>query len=348
MKNKNHNSSERLSRRDFIRVGTASAALFGGIACSGEKEEVKPKTVVPAKRLGQTEMVASILGMGGGSALSMVKKDEDALALIDLARRKGVNYFDTGSSYGEGKSERRFGEALEDYRSEVYLSTKYGPDETPDKLMKKFETSLERFRTDYIDVGNMHGLTTMEDVEAMFTSGSLETLVKLKEEGVVKYVGMTAHRPNPAVEAMKRFQFDVVAMATSAARVHFSGEFDAPPEGSFEDEAIPLANEQGVGLWAFKVTGQRRLIQKNDEPDKAPGSELLRYAMSLPVHGMLLGMTIPEHVESAAAMTAGFTPMTKEEMLYWNERLGPSADALTLDYLRSDYLDDGGYRAHLA
>jgi len=348
MKEKKEFSLERLNRRDFIRVGTASAALFGGMGCSGRKEEKRSEVVVPRKRLGQTRMIASTLGMGGGSALSMVKKDEDALALIDLARRKGVNYFDTGSSYGGGKSERRFGEALDGYRSEVYLSTKYSPGDSPDKLMKKFETSLKRFRTDYVDVANMHGLTTMKDVEAMFTSGSLETLVKLKEEGVAKYVGMTAHRPNPAVEAMKRFQFDVVAMATSAARVHFVGEFDAPPEGSFEDEAIPLALEKGIGVWAFKVTGQRRLIQKSDEPDKAPGAELLRYALSLPVHGMLLGMSIPQHVESAAELCAGFTPMTKEEMRYWNERLAPSADALTLDYLRSDYLDDGGYRAHLA
>ena len=349
MKNKKHNSSERLSRRDFIRVGTASAALFGGIACSGEKGEVKPKAVVPAKRLGQTGMVASILGMGGGSALSMVKKDEDALALIDLARRKGVNFFDTGASYGGGKSERRFGEALEGYRSEVYLSTKYSSEDTPDKLKKKFETSLKRFRTDYIDVANIHGLASLEDVELMFTSGAIETLVKLKEEGVIKYVGMTSHGHPPAtVEAIKRFDFDVVAMAANASKVPFFGEFDTQIEANFEDLAMPLALQKGMGVWTFKVTGQRRLIQKNNEPDKAPGKDLLRYALSLPVHGMILGMTIPEHVESAAEMSATFTPMPKEEMRLWNERLAESANELTLDYLRSDYFDDGGYRAHLA
>ena len=96
------------------------------------------------------------------------------------------------------------------------------------------------------------------------------------------------------------------------------------------------------------MTGQRRLIQRNDEPHKAPGSELIRYGFSLPVHGVILGMSMPEHVTSACEMSAGFTPMTEEEMHYWNERLSPSATAATLDYLRPGYVDDGGPRAHLA
>ena len=348
---KSQESGDKITRRDFIRIGAAGAAMVGagGSACSKAEKAEKPvgEAVVPKKKLGKTQMFASTLAMGGGSALSMVKNDDDALALIDLARSKGVNYFDTGSSYGEGKSEERFGMALSPYRKEIYLSTKYNPGDEPDKLMKKFETSLKRFQTDYVDIANMHGLSVLEDTELMFSSGALETLVKLKEQGVVKNIGFTSHAPPPAVEAMKRFRFDVVCFATSAARIHWVEEFQTP-QGSFEDEAIALANEQGVGLWAFKVTGQRRLIQRQDEPNKAPGSELIRYGFSLPVHGVILGMSTPEHVTSACEMSAGFTPMTEEEMHYWNERLSPSATAATLDYLRPGYVDDGGPRAHLA
>ncbi|MBN2290484.1 MAG: aldo/keto reductase, partial [Candidatus Glassbacteria bacterium] len=235
------------------------------------------------------------------------------------------------------------------HRSEVYLSTKYSPGDTPDKLMHDFETSLKRFRTDYVDVANMHGLGSLDDVELMFSSGALETLVKLKEQGVVKYIGMTSHNHPPAtVEAVKRFDFDVALMAANASKVPFFGEFDTQVDASFEDTALPLALEKGMGVWAFKVTGQRRLIRKKDEQDKAPGSELIRYALSLPVHGIVLGMSTPEHVESAAALAAGFTPMTREEMLHWNDCLAESANQMALDYMRRDYLDDGGYRAHLA
>ena len=334
----------KLSRRDFLKISAAGAALIGaasGGSCSGE-------AIIPKKPLGKTGMNVSILALGGGSALSMVKKDEEALALIDLARRKGVNYFDSGSEYDNGKSEARLGEALAPYRKDVYLSTKYAPGSSPDEIRKGFETSLKRFRTDYLDNANMHGLTKPSDAELMFTSGALETLVKLKEEGVVKHIGVTNHRPAPCVEALKRFQFDSVSMATNATRIHFLDEFSGPPEGSFEDVAIPLGLEQGIGLWAFKVTGQRRLIQQKGEPDKAPGLELIRYAYSLPVHGVILGMSTPEQVESAAKLASSFTAMTEEEKKYWNERLAPNATPLTLDYLREGYVDDGGWRAHLA
>jgi hypothetical protein len=344
---KEEKTFERMTRRDFLKIGAAGAAFAGmASACSRKPGEA----IVPRKALGKTGMMASIIGMGGGSALSMIKNDEEALALIDLARRKGINFFDSGSEYGGGTSETRFGLALKDYRKDVYLSTKYGPDSSPDILMKKFETTLSRFHTDYLDVANMHGLGKVEDVEKMFSSGALETLVKLKEQGVVKNISLTSHNCPPALaEAMKRFRFDVVLMAANASKVPFvGGEFEVAGLGSFEDTSLPAALEQGIGVWAFKITGQRRLIVKNNEPDKAPGLELIRYGLSLPVHGVLLGMHTVEHVTSAAELAATFTPMTKEEMRSLNERLAPSANELVLDYLRPAYRDDGGYRPHLA
>ncbi|MBW7998094.1 MAG: twin-arginine translocation signal domain-containing protein [Candidatus Glassbacteria bacterium] len=334
-------NSGKLSRRDFLKTAAAGAAMIGTAGASGCS---KGEAVVPKRLLGKTAMNVSILAMGGGSALSMVEKDEDALALIDLARRKGINYFDTGSEYGGGSSEMRIGEALEPYRKDLYISTKFSPGLSPDKLMKNFERSLKRLRTDYVDNANMHGLSEPGDVELMFSSGALETLVKLKEEGVVKNIGATAHRPVPLAEGMKRFQFNSVSAATNATRYHFVAEFDKV-EGSFEDEVMPLANQQGIGLWAFKVTGQRLLIQRDNEPHKAPGLELIRYGFSLPVHGVILGMTTPEHVITACDLAANFTPMSAEEMRKWNEELAPSVGELT--YLDPSYVDDGGWRAHL-
>jgi uncharacterized protein len=346
MKEDSGTRPDALSRREFIKLGAAGAALLGTAAAACGK---KSEQIVPRKQLGRTKMITSTLAMGGGSALSMVKDNQEALALIDLARRKGVNYFDTGSHYDNGKSEQRFGEALEPHRKEVYFSTKYAPKITPDELMKEFGNSLKSFRTDYIDVANIHGLAKMQDVEDMFTSGSLETLIKLKEQGVVHYLGVTSHNhPGAMAEALKRFNFDVCLQAANASKTPFIGEFEELPPDSFEELSIPLANQMGVGVYAFKITGQRRLIQKGTENDKAPGSELLRYGFSLPVHGIVLGMHTTEHVVSACEMAAKFTPMTADEKRSWNERLAPSANKLTLHYLRPEYTDDGGWRAHLA
>ncbi len=331
-----------LNRRDFLKTAAAGAAVFGAVGAAGCG---KGEEVVPKKMLGKTGMNVSTLAMGGGSALSMVKDHDEALALIDLARRKGINYFDTGSSYGGGESEERIGEAMEPYRKDVYISTKFAPGLNPDELMKTFERSLKRLRTDYIDNANMHGLTRPGDAELMFSSGALETLIKLKEEGVVKNIGATAHKPQPLAEGMKRFQFDSVSAATNATGYHFVSEF-TKVSGSFEEEVIPLANKQGIGMWAFKVTGQRLLIQKGNEPHKASGLELIRYAYSLPVHGVILGMNAIEHVVTACDLAANFTPMTDEEMRALNKELAPSVGILT--YLDPNYVDDGGWRAHLA
>ena len=333
----------KLNRREFIKSAAAGAAIIGAVGAAGCG---KGERIVPRRMLGKTGMNVSILALGGGSALTMEKDDQKALAVIDLARRLGVNYFDSGSEYGGGQSELRIGEALEPYRKDIYLSTKFSPNLGPDKVMKHFERSLKRLRTDYVDNVNMHGLTKMEDTEAMFSTGTLETIIKLKEQGLVKNIGASAHTPAPLFEAMKRFQFDSVMAATNGTRYHFVSEFQKV-EGSFEDNVIPLANEQGIGLWAFKVTGQRLLIaMKEGEPHKATGLELIRYGFSLPVHGVILGMTTQEHVTTACDLAANLVPMTEAEMKAMNKELAPSADRLT--YLDPNYVDDGGWRAHLA
>lgn len=258
---------KRMTRRDFIKIGAAGAALAGaGQSCTNRAEK---QLGLPRRKLGNTDIFTSILGMGGGSALGMVKSDEEALALIDLAREKGINFFDSSANYG--RSEGRFGAALEPYRKEVYLSTKYEPDDTPDGVKKKFERSLKRFRTDYLDVAHVHSIKDMSEVELMFKSGVLETLAKLKEEGVVHYIGITSHNHPPAMKtALEKFNFDICFQAANASKTPFIFEFEELPDSSFEELSLPLALEKGIGVFAFKVTGQRRLIRKGNEPDKAP------------------------------------------------------------------------------
>ena len=278
----------------------------------------------------------------------MVKDDKDALALVELARTRGINLFDSSANYGP-KSEGCFGEALQAHRKEVYFSTKYETEHSPDQVMKNVEQSLQRLRTDYIDIAHMHAVKDLQEVETMFSSGALDTLVKLKEQGVVRYIGVTSHNHPPALaEVLRRFDFDICLLGANASKVPFLFEFDPKAEASFEDTTLPLAIQQGIGVIAFKIMGQRRLIRKTAEPDKATPLELIRYGLSLPVHGILLGVNTPEQVIAACDLAADFTPMTAEEKRELNERLAPNANELTLHYLRPDYVDDGRPRAHLA
>ena len=78
-------------------------------------------------------------------------------------------------------------------------------------------------------------------------SGALETLVKLREEGTVKYLGFSSHNSPPAsAEAMKRFDFDVVLLAANASKVPFIGEFEPLGDSSFEEMCLPMAIEKGI------------------------------------------------------------------------------------------------------
>ncbi|MCE5270978.1 aldo/keto reductase [bacterium] len=347
MDDKESRAGSQISRREFLTGAMGAAALGTTLACSGPGAGKTPR-LLPRRPLGRTGLDVSILGMGGGSALGMVKDYQQRLALVELARSRGVNLFDSSANYGPD-SEGCFGEALETHRKEVYYSTKYEKMHGHDQVMKDVEESLKRLRTDYLDIAHVHALKAMEDVDTMFSSGCLDTLVKLKEQGVVRNIGVTSHNHPPALaEALRRFQFDVVLAGANASKVPFLFEFDPQSPTSFEDLTLPLANQQGIGVIAFKITGQRRLIRKGGETDKAPALELIRYGLSLPVHGILLGMNDPVHVNTACDLALDFTPMSAEEKRRLNESLAPSANQLTLHYLCPDYVDDGGPREHLA
>jgi len=339
--------TDRISRRKFLAGAAGAVALGAGMSC-GRSNDGKSGKTMPRRKLGRTDLEISLIGMGGGSVLNMIEGYENRLALVELAFQQGINLFDSSANYGPD-SEGCFGEALQAHRGEVCFSTKYETRHDPDRVMRDVEESLKRLRTDHIDIPNVHAIKDLEAVETMFASGALETLVKLKEQGVVRYIGVTSHNHPPALaEALRRFQFDVCLLGANASKVPFLFEFDPVSDNSFEDLTLPLANEQGIGVIAFKITGQRRLIRKADELDKAPARELIRYGLSLPVHGILLGMSTPEQVRSNCELAAGFTPMTADEKRALNASLAEHANLLTLHYLRPDYVDDGRFQPHLA
>ncbi len=332
-----------INRRDFIKIG-ASGAVIAGAGCISKKEPL-----IPRKRMGKTDIKASIVGMGGGSALSMIQDHEEAVALIEYAYKAGINFFDSSPLYGGRSSLQRFGRALKPFRRDIYLSSKYEAKLSYDEVMSSFERTLDDYQTDYIDLVQIHSIESMEEVETMFTSGALDALVKLKEEGVARYLGITSHNHPPALtSAIERFDFDVVQMALNASKVPFLFEFEERGTGSFEEMTLPVALSKNMGVRAFKATGQRRLIGGEGESGKAGALELIRYSLSLPVDGIILGMHKYEHIDSVKQLVADFKPMTSSEMKAMNDQLAASANKLTLDYLRPEYVDDGMPRAHLA
>jgi predicted aldo/keto reductase-like oxidoreductase len=184
----------KLSRRSFVRTG--GAAMAGGLAAaaagsparlSGEQARQTP-SIQSYKTLGRTGWRVSDIGFGTGPLKEST--------LVRAAFDKGINYFDTAESYGNGAAERVIGEALPHIgRENVFIATKavFRGGETESEVVDRIRRSLERLQTDYIDAYSMHHTPT---VEFLNHPGYHAAIERLKAEGQVRFSGVSYHGPS--------------------------------------------------------------------------------------------------------------------------------------------------------
>ncbi|MFC2076862.1 aldo/keto reductase [candidate division KSB1 bacterium] len=342
--------SDGMDRRKFLKITSGTAAL-GLMGCASlGRSAGKSGGVLPTRALGNTGQRVTMLAFGGGSALSAVEDDNDAVELIHYAFDSGIRYFDTGHNYGGGQSEIRYGMALNDRRDKIFLSSKFSPDGTKDETLFAIEESLRRLRTDHLDLGQMHGLTDMETPEKMLRKdGAVEALREMQSQGVIKLVGITSHLHPPAIKkAMELEDFDNVICTMNAARhpFEFAYEEGQAPDAAFQDSVLTLAGQKKMGISAIKVMGQRRLL--GDGPGRAKPADLLRYTLSLPVTAAIVGMSRKSDVDQNIALVKDFKPMPAAEMKRMESAISYGPAALNLPYLRPGYVDDGHLDPYLA
>jgi aryl-alcohol dehydrogenase-like predicted oxidoreductase len=151
----------------------------------------------------------------GAAALSSVTQDE-ADRTMELIMRYGVNHIDTAASYGD--SELRLGPWLEKYRKQFFLATKTG-ERTYQKARDQIHRSLARLRVDNVDLIQLHNLADADEWDvAMGPGGVLEAAIEAREQGLVRYVGVTGHGVGIAAmhrRSLERFDFDSVLLPYS-------------------------------------------------------------------------------------------------------------------------------------
>ena len=225
--------------------------------------------------------------------------EEEAIEIVNTAIDRGIRYFDTAWLYSRGQAETRLGKVAKHRRSEMWIATKAW-DTTRDGARRQLEESLTRLQTDHVNEWRFHAVGTYERLEA-FTGkgGALEAALQAREEGLVRYISISGHRdPQVLVEALNRFPFDTALIALSALD-HFIL--------SFAKEFLPIANAKGTAVIAMKVLGFGSLIH---EVERA-----LRYAFSLPVSTVIVGVESMAQLEQNLAIAESFTPMTDQERL---------------------------------
>lgn len=151
----------------------------------------------------------------GAAALSQVTQEE-ADRTLELLLEYGINHIDTAASYGD--SELRIGPWMPQHRPYFFLATKTG-ERTYQKARDQFHRSLERLRVDQVDLLQLHNLVDPQEWEvAMGPGGALEAAVEARDQGLVRFLGVTGHGLTVAAmhkRSLERFDFDSVLLPFS-------------------------------------------------------------------------------------------------------------------------------------
>ena len=249
---------------------------------------------------GKTGLKFPILSLG---AQHIVDSDgcseQEAAKLINYALDHGVRYFDTAHWYSGGESEERLGKVAKRRRNEMWIATKT-LDRSRQGSRKQLEESLRRLQTDHVDEWRMHYVSTFEELDTITSSGgALETAVKARKEGLVRYISMSNHgNPQVQVKALDLFPFDSMLFPASVLD-HFIL--------SFVGELVPLARLRGTAVVGMKALALGKLAHIYDRA--------LHFAFSQPLDTIVVGATSLEHLKKNLAIANSFKPMTDTEKL---------------------------------
>jgi predicted aldo/keto reductase-like oxidoreductase len=262
---------------------------------------------IPHRQLGLTKQEVTILGLGGEGVLRSHGKNSEALRVISTALDLGITYFDTAPAYDSSMD--YYGAALGERRDRIFLASKTH-ERTRERSLRLLDESLERLRTDHIDLWQLHDLRTMDEVNKIFSKGgALEAFIQARADGRVRFLGLTGHH-DPAVllEAIRRFDFDTVLMALNAADVH---------RLSFIRTVLPEAQRQGIGIIGMKVCAQGKLLGRG----KLNMEDALGYVLSLEgVNTVIVGCRTPAEVEHNVRCVQQFTRFDDHKMHALEER----------------------------
>ena len=241
------------------------------------------------RKFGKTGFEISAVAYGGIVSMSDGQLPSDRY--VAWAIDRGVNYFDVAPTYGD--AEEKLGNSLKPYRNRVHLACK-----TAERLCADAEKELiqsqKRLHTDYFDVYQLHAISNMQDVEKAFGPGGVMELVStLKQRGIARNVGITAHNEDAALKCLELYDFDTVL---------FPFNWFMNMEHGMGSRLIRSAKERNMGVLGMKAFIERKWNspeERNASPfpkswckpidtaDAPFGMAAMRYALSLGVDTLI-------------------------------------------------------------
>jgi hypothetical protein len=275
-----------MKRRDFLKVGLAgtTSALLGWEGLADAMQYASADAFVfpsPVYRtLGRTGLKITIVSFG-----AMLTPEAEVMR---IAFDHGVNYVDTARAYMGGKNEEIVGKALKGRRDKVYVATKTKySSKSKEAIFDDVETSLRALETDYIDVIQLHNLTGKDRALIPETR---EALIRLKDQGKVRFFGVTTHMNqaevlNALVDDRDKFfdmalvgynfnsSTDVKEAIARAAQAKIGIIAMKTQAGGYETDALgPISPHQATLKWALQnnhvtaaIPGMRDLAQLRED-----------------------------------------------------------------------------------
>jgi aryl-alcohol dehydrogenase-like predicted oxidoreductase len=215
--------------------------------------------MIPKEPFGSTGHTSTRILFGAAALGAMSPKRADAT--LDLVLEHGVNHIDTAASYGE--AEVRLKGFLRQHRDGFFLATKTG-DRDGAGARDSLHRSLERMGVGSVDLIQLHNLVDETDWErALGEGGALEALIDAREQGLVRFIGVTGHGTRVAAmhrRSLERFPFDSVLLPcnhTMLSQPEYAADFEA---------LVETCRARGVAVQTIKSLARRRWADDHPGP----------------------------------------------------------------------------------
>ncbi len=211
-----------------------------------------------------------IIGMG--AAVIGALPEAEIIATVKEATAAGVNYFDMAG--GHASIFEAYGKALAGMREKVFLQIHFGADYTSgeygwttdlDEIKRAVAWQLEKLQTDYIDIGFIHCMDEMSDFENYCQNGVLNYIKELKEQGIVRHIGLSSHTPAVTEKILDLGLVDVLMFSINPLYDYGKGDYGIG--NSAERQALyARCQREGVGIVVMKPYCGGQLLDAAQSP----------------------------------------------------------------------------------
>jgi len=331
--------SRNMRRREFLRqvgAGVVAGAVGPSLLRAADSRPSSQPSVgsirdLPMRPFGQLAPKTPVLGFGTAAMGHAFYEPEPFEEVIRAALSAGLRLFDTAPNYDV--AEERLGAMMDRIRKDIFLVTKTRG-RSRDETLRGVEGSLKRLRTDYVDLCHLHNVGEFEPEAMIGKGGSLDGLLELKEQKVIRHIGCTGHlRPGRFIQVIETGHIEAIMVAMNFVDCHTY---------PFQEQVLPVARKHGCAIMAMKVYGgvtgswdgyrKRRPGRLVGDADR---QDAVDYALSIPgASALVMGFKSLEELRLTIQAVRNYKPLEgphRQAVLAkgarlaqeWGEHFGP-------------------------